>query len=457
MNSQKRWMCVLCGFIYDEAVGLPEEGIAAGTAWSDIPNDFECPDCGFGKADFEMVELSAPALASEHGPIIIIGGGLAAFSIAESIRAASANTKITIITETDGSQYYKPALSGAYSASKAPRDLLSGTAVEFSKKHSITVASGTRVVSIDRKRKSVETSDGTSFSYDKLILATGASARQLSCQGDGLHRVLHLNNMADYQRMRTAMDDAHDVAVIGGGLVGCELAEDLAFGGKHVTLFEMQKSPVASVFPTEVGNKLISALADLNITWRGGVIVQGISEVETGLCLTEDNGSKHRFDCVIAAVGVVPNTELAASSGLLITRFGTVCVDDDWRTEDIDIFALGDCASKPEKYQPFVETIIRASAAITAQLCSTSPASKDDFCSVVLKTRSFPVYKIEQGERSPIVAADAAEDSNSYFLRDPRGFPEALVILDQAKNLTGAKRRLKQEQDASMQRFDQVV
>ena len=52
----KQWECVICGFVYDEAVGLPSEGIAAGTRWEDIPDDWECPECGIGKSDFDMVE-----------------------------------------------------------------------------------------------------------------------------------------------------------------------------------------------------------------------------------------------------------------------------------------------------------------------------------------------------------------------------------------------------------------
>ncbi len=54
----KVWQCIICGFIYDEAKGLPEEGIKAGTRWVDIPADWECPDCGVAKSDFEMVELA---------------------------------------------------------------------------------------------------------------------------------------------------------------------------------------------------------------------------------------------------------------------------------------------------------------------------------------------------------------------------------------------------------------
>ena len=53
----KKYMCLICGFIYDEAKGLPEEGIAPGTKWEDIPADWECPDCGVGKSDFEMIEI----------------------------------------------------------------------------------------------------------------------------------------------------------------------------------------------------------------------------------------------------------------------------------------------------------------------------------------------------------------------------------------------------------------
>jgi rubredoxin len=55
----KRWECQICGFVYDEAEGLPDEGIAAGTRWEDIPADWACPDCGTSKSEFKMLELVA--------------------------------------------------------------------------------------------------------------------------------------------------------------------------------------------------------------------------------------------------------------------------------------------------------------------------------------------------------------------------------------------------------------
>lgn len=54
----KKWQCIVCGFVYDEAAGLPDDGITPGTAWADIPDDWACPECGVSKADFEMVEMA---------------------------------------------------------------------------------------------------------------------------------------------------------------------------------------------------------------------------------------------------------------------------------------------------------------------------------------------------------------------------------------------------------------
>ena len=59
VQIMKKWQCIVCGFIYDQEKGLPEEGISPGTAWDDIPDDWSCPECGVGKADFEMIEVAA--------------------------------------------------------------------------------------------------------------------------------------------------------------------------------------------------------------------------------------------------------------------------------------------------------------------------------------------------------------------------------------------------------------
>lgn len=81
-----KWECLVCGFIYDEAAGMPEHDIPAGTRWEDVPDSWFCPECGVGKADFEMVRIPADAGANPASvapdPVIILGSGLAGYTVA---------------------------------------------------------------------------------------------------------------------------------------------------------------------------------------------------------------------------------------------------------------------------------------------------------------------------------------------------------------------------------------
>ena len=139
-----RWECIVCGLIYDEREGWPDDGIAPGTKWADVPDDWMCPDCGVGKDDFELIpgsdvetvpEASASAptseesaqpvasaetgalahetiAASEH--VVIIGSGLAGYGLAREIRRHSPTLPITLVTADGGEVYSKPLLSTGY-------------------------------------------------------------------------------------------------------------------------------------------------------------------------------------------------------------------------------------------------------------------------------------------------------------------------------------------------------
>jgi rubredoxin-NAD+ reductase len=113
MNSMfKTWLCIVCGLIYDEALGWPQDGIVAGTRWEDVPEDWMCPECHVGKADFEMLDISeyaqaatvatvpvtAPPLPvaapSPRQPIVIIGSGYAGYGLAQALRKADPKVEI---------------------------------------------------------------------------------------------------------------------------------------------------------------------------------------------------------------------------------------------------------------------------------------------------------------------------------------------------------------------------
>ena len=120
-----QWECIVCGLIYDEKDGWPDDGIPPGTKWADVPDDWSCPDCGVGKEDFELVpgtdndaetqdESEASASAAPSHPIIVIGSGLAAYGLANAIRKVDADQPITLITRDGGENYSKPMISTGF-------------------------------------------------------------------------------------------------------------------------------------------------------------------------------------------------------------------------------------------------------------------------------------------------------------------------------------------------------
>ncbi|PKM03577.1 MAG: rubredoxin, partial [Gammaproteobacteria bacterium HGW-Gammaproteobacteria-6] len=118
-QAWRQFICRACGLIYDEALGDPDSGLAPGTRFEDIPDDWECPLCGVTKLDFEpYVMREAPAaVAMPVGPretgIVVVGGGLAGWSVIEAIRAIDQSTPITLVSGCKGDLYHKPELSVA--------------------------------------------------------------------------------------------------------------------------------------------------------------------------------------------------------------------------------------------------------------------------------------------------------------------------------------------------------
>ena len=121
-----RWECIVCGLIYDEKEGWPDDGIPAGTKWSDVPDDWLCPDCGVGKDDFELIPGSegeaVDAAASENEEaehtqtnstrhIVIVGSGLAGYALVSGLRKLDAEVPITLVTRDGGESYAKPMIS----------------------------------------------------------------------------------------------------------------------------------------------------------------------------------------------------------------------------------------------------------------------------------------------------------------------------------------------------------
>ena len=240
-----RWECIVCGLIYDEKEGWPEDGIAPGTKWEDVPEDWTCPDCGVGKDDFELIpgsdEGDEPAEASASAPeatldarsVVVIGSGLAGYGLVRELRRKDDSVAITVLTSDGGEGYSKPMISTGYTKDLSAEKLAAQSAQELSEQLKVTVRTRTQVASVDTNAKLVILEGGETLPYSELVLALGAELIRPPIGGDAADQVLGVNDLDDYRRFQDllAAKGAKKIAIIGAGLIGCEFANDLLNGG----------------------------------------------------------------------------------------------------------------------------------------------------------------------------------------------------------------------------------
>ena len=158
-----QWECIVCGLIYDEKDGWPEDGIAPGTKWADVPDDWTCPDCGVGKEDFELIEgdteedsssASDQTHTTVNKSVVIIGTGLAGYGLAKEFRKLDEKTELVLITSDDGASYSKPMLSTGYTKDTSAEDLALLDADGMAEQLGASVLKNANVVGIDLDQSS---------------------------------------------------------------------------------------------------------------------------------------------------------------------------------------------------------------------------------------------------------------------------------------------------------------
>lgn len=326
-------------------------------------------------------------------PIVIVGAGMAAYSLARELRKLDQAVPLAIVTGDAGHAYAKPMLSNAFALGKDAAQLVSQDAAQAAAALDAQVWTETAVISIDTAARVIDTARGP-LPYRKLVLATGAQPVRLSLAGDAAGEVLSVNNLDDYAELRArlqALAGPARVAILGAGLIGCEFADDLLAAGHHVTLVDPGPRPLAALAAPSLSQGLMDAWAERPVRFHPGTVAQSLTRGEYGLALALANGYVIGADIVLSAVGLRPNTTLARDAGLHTER--GVVVDAFGRTSAPDVFALGDCA----QYQtddgsavlPYVSPMLAAARAIAATLAGrhTPIAIKGD--PVVVKTPSY--------------------------------------------------------------------
>jgi len=402
-SAYQIWECLVCGWQYDESKGLPEEGIAAGTRWDDIPDDWLCPDCGVGKADFEMVavaEVAPPTAATQAqaeelaidesiAPIVIIGTGLAGYTLLKELRQAGSRTPVVMLTTDDGGFYSKPMLSAAMGQGKQPGQLITATASEMAEKYSAKVKIYTRVTAIDKATQTVSCDDGDSFNFSDLVFATGARCIEPPLQGSGSGRVYAVNNLQDYLRFRTSLAGVRKVLVIGGGLIGCEYANDLTKAGYQVELVEAAPRLLANLLPEQASAALLTAMQAAGINCHFDTVADSIDQHGSGVSAQLTNGTAIEADIVLSAIGVRPDLSLAQAAGVNCAR--GIVTDRALQTSAANIYALGDCAEVDGQLLFYIAPLNDSAKALAATLSGQPSQVCYGVMPVVIKTPLCPI------------------------------------------------------------------
>ncbi len=280
--------------------------------------------------------------------IVIIGSGVAGVSFAEKYRALSAIDDITLVTREHDGYYSRPLLSRGFSKANIEQSIIL-KAFDKLRENNINVLCGVEVTAINRGEKSIALGEGKTLHYDKLILAQGSSAfipppfRPYNELFFCLNSLVDLKALRQFRQQQLNQNRQPDWAIVGGGLIGCEVASDLAAAGDKVTLFHAMDRLMERQLVAEDSALLLKVLQDSGIKVLLNQGVKEFTKEGDKVCVTTEVTAE--FDGLIVACGFKPRTELAELAGLEIGR--GIKVNQCLQTSDESIYALGDVAELP--------------------------------------------------------------------------------------------------------------
>jgi NTE family protein len=273
---------------------------------------------------------------------LLIGGGLASATAAETLRKEGAKGKITIISAERYLPYHRPPLTKHFLLGKQNKDRIIIHKESFYRNNNIDVKLNTRALLVDPKRKVVETDNADEFHFKKLLIATGSCLTKLSVPGDNLSGIYYLRTIPDAEALKHAMVGARKAVVIGASFIAMELASSFTKMGIHVTiitkeeiLFDKLRSPEISEFFTDY-YKSHGVEVVFGETIKG---FKGKDKVKSVVTNTEKEFS---CDIVAVGVGVTPEIDFLKGSGIEIND--GIIVNEYMQTNMSDIYAAGDVA-----------------------------------------------------------------------------------------------------------------
>ncbi len=277
--------------------------------------------------------------------VVIVGAGHAGGSAAALLRVSGFEGEIILMGEEPAAPYQRPPLSKAWLKGEADLDSLLLRPDAYYGEHNIVLRTGVTALSIDREGRIVAFSDGAVETYDALILATGSKGRRLPIPGADRPELIELRTIADAERLKSELGAGKRLVIVGGGYVGLEAAASARALGAEVVLLERLDRVLKRVASEPLSTFFTDRHRAAGVDIRVGVEVSGFEDGGVRMA----DGSLVEADAVLVGVGALANDGLARAAGLACDDAGSggIVVDEEARTSDPAIYAIGDVTVRP--------------------------------------------------------------------------------------------------------------
>lgn len=329
-------------------------------------------------------------------PIVIIGSGMAGYTVAREFRKLSPEQELMMICADDAVNYAKPTLSNAFAGNKAPEQIALGDAAKMAAQLNMRIEATTLVKEIHPENHEITLEkNGEIFkqAYSKLVLAVGANPIRLAIAGDGSEDIHVVNSLVDYSVFRENLAKRKDkrVVILGAGLIGCEFANDLLHNNYDVTVIDLAPQPLGRLLPTHVAEAFKTNLEEAGIKFALSTTVEKVTKINDGedYAVTLANGQTLVADIVLSAIGLQPNTALAKAADIQTSR--GIITNTLLETNQADIYAVGDCAEVNGTLLPYVMPIMQQARALAKTLSGQSTNVHYPAMPVAVKTPAAPL------------------------------------------------------------------